>query len=323
MKFIKKNNYQIISYKAKLGLLFVSLITSIFILEFWLRFYRIGDDERNLLYKHHDLLGWFPKKNIKRMFTGSNTIHISHNTFGFRDKEFILDSEKKKVLILGDSFAYGYDSEVHDRFSEILDNNLNNHQIFNLGVSGYSTDQEFLLLKEYFHLINPDLVYLLYHHNDWYGNSVNHIYNGYYKPYFIHDSVKKSIRLKGVPVPKSIQHLKYEYPLLYKSKIVIWLTNIFYNNSEVISGSPQITFELLKEVKNFVKQNKSTDFKVGIVGNGSTQGLIEFLGNEKFDWISIDKDKNKKFFTSTGHWSKLGNERAAKKMLDHIKTSKK
>ena len=61
---------------------------------------------------------------------------------------------------------------------------------------------------------------------------------------------------------------------------------------------------------------------MGIVGNGSTPSLIEFLDNEKFDWISIDTDKGKKFFTSTGHWSKLGNERAAKKMLDHIKISK-
>jgi len=323
MKFIRDNIYQGISYKAKLGLFLVSLITSILIMEFLLRFYRIGDDERNLLYKHHDLLGWFPQKNIKRVFTGSNTIHIQHNNFGFRDKEFILESQKKKILILGDSFAYGYDSEVGDRFSEILDNNLENCEIFNLGVSGYSTDQEYLLLKEYFHLINPDVVYLFYHHNDWGGNSVNHIYNGYYKPYFIYDSGTESIHLKGVPVPKSIQHLKYEYPLLYKSKIVIWLTNIFYNNSEEISVNPKITFELLKEVKSFVKKNKNTDFKVGIVGNGSTPGLIEFLDNEEFDWISIDKDKDKKFFTSTGHWSKLGNERAAKKMLGHIKISKK
>ena len=47
------------------------------------------------------------------------------------------------------------------------------------------------------------------------------------------------------------------------------------------------------------KKNKKADFKVGIVGNGSTPGLIEFLDNEEFDWISIDKDKDKKFFIET------------------------
>jgi len=188
-------------------------------------------------------------KNVSREFTGANTIQINNNSHGFRDKEITFDNAKKRILILGDSFAYGYDSEVHERFSEILDNNLENYQIFNLGVGGYSTDQELLLLKEYYHLIEPDLVYLLYHHNDWHGNSVNHIYNGYYKPYFELDSETQLIRLNGVPVPKSIQHLKYEYPIFYKSKIVIWLTNILYNNNIVeISGNPQITF---KGNKNF------------------------------------------------------------------------
>lgn len=313
----------IISYKVKFGLVCVSLVISLSLLEFALRFYRVGDDERNLLYEHHKLLGWFPQKNVSREFTGANTIQINHNSNGFRDKEITFDNAKKRILILGDSFAYGYDSEVHERFSEILDNNLENYQIFNLGVSGYSTDQELLLLKEYYHLIEPDLVYLLYHHNDWHGNSVNHIYNGYYKPYFELDSETQLIRLNGVPVPKSIQHLKYEYPIFYKSKIVIWLTNILYNNNMVeISGNPQITFKLLKVIKIFVEQNKSADFKIGIVGNGSTPNLIEFLDNNKFDWISIDQDKDRKFFTSTGHWSKLGNIRAAKKMLDHIQKKK-
>ena len=321
---MKENNYQRTSYKAKLSLLFVSLLVSVFVLEFALRFYRVGDDERNLLYEHHKLLGWFPKKNMSKEFTGANTIQINHNSLGFRDKELSFDKGKKRILVLGDSFAYGYDSQLHQRFSEILDKKLECYQIFNFGISGYSTDQEFLLLKEYYHIIDPDLVYLLYHHNDWHGNSVNHIYNGYYKPYYVLDSETNSIRLKGIPVPKSIQHLKYEYPLFYKSKIVIWLTNILYNNNIVeISGNPQITFKLLKEIKIFVEQNKSADFKIGIVGNGSTPSLIEFLDNEKFDWISIDQDKDKKFFTSTGHWSKLGNKRAAEKMLDHIKVSKR
>lgn len=269
------------------------------------------------------MFGWFPQKNINRTFTGANTIQISHNSYGFRDKEFIIDSKKKKILILGDSFAYGYDSEMHERYSEILDNNLQDYEIFNLGVSGYSTDQELLLLKEYFHLINPDLVYLLYCHNDWYGNSVNHVYNGYYKPYYILDSETKLIRLKGIPVPKSMLHLKYEYPLLYKSKIAIWLTNLLHNNKIVeITENPQITFELLKELKSVTEQNQNTNFKVGIVGGGGTPGLTQFLSNEGFDWITIDKYLDEKFFTSSGHWTKLGNERAAKEMLDHIQREK-
>ena len=276
-----------------------------------------------MLYEHHELFGWFPQKNINRTFTGANTIQISHNSHGFRSKEFNFDSKKKKILILGDSFAYGYDSEVNERFSEILQNDLEDYEVFNLVVSGYSTDQELLLLKEYFHLINPDLVYLLYCHNDWNGNSLNHIYNGYYKPYYILDSETKSIQLKGVPVPKSMLHLKYEYPIIYKSKIAIWLTNILYNEKLVeISENPQITFEILREIKDYAKRNQNTHFKIGIVGHGDTPGLTEFLTNESFDWAIIDKNLNEKFFTTSGHWTKLGNKRAANEIIDHIEKKK-
>ena len=167
--------------------------------------------------------------------------------------------------------------------------------------------------------MKPDIVYLLYHHNDWYGNSVNHLYNGYYKPYFVHDPLVNSIKLMGVPVPKSIQHLKYEYPFIYKSKIAIWLTNILHNRKIAeITVNPKITFELLKELRKFVEQNQKADFKIGVVGNGNTPGLIQFLNEQNFSWISIDNDINNKIFTSSGHWTKSGNERAAKAILSHL-----
>ena len=309
----------IISYKVKFGLVCVSLVISLSLLEFALRFYRVGDDERNLLYEHHKLLGWFPQKNVSREFTGANTIQINHNSNGFRDKEITFDNAKKRILILGDSFAYGYDSEVHERFSEILDNNLENYQIFNLGVSGYSTDQELLLLKEYYHLIEPDLVYLLYHHNDWHGNSVNHIYNGYYKPYFSVDNNKGTLQLNGVPVPKSIKHLKYDFPFIYDSKIAIWLTQILYSSKiRDVKLKPNITFDILLELRKFVEENLNAKFKIGIVGNGNTPGLTEFFNTNEFDAVVIDQNKSKEFFTSTGHWSKLGNQRASEKILRHL-----
>jgi len=295
------------------------LVTSLSLLEFALRFYRLGDDERNLLYEHHELFGWFPQNDINRTFKGAKTIQVNHNSYGFRGSEFNLNTKKKKILILGDSFAYGYDSEEGEIFSQILGNELEDYEIFNLGVSGYSTDQELLLLKEYFHLIKPDLVYLLYCHNDWYGNSVNQIYNGYYKPYYIEESETDSIKLQGVPVPKSILHLKYEHPILYKSKIVIWLTSILYNeNLAEITVNPKITFKLLNEFKNYLKQNQDTQFKIGIVGYGDTPGLTDFLKNENFDWIVIDNNFDAKFFTKSGHWSALGKKNAAKKMSTHI-----
>ena len=66
------------------------------------------------------------------------------------------------------------------------------------------------------------------------------------------------------------------------------------------------------------KNQKLAKFKIGIVGNGNTPGLTEFLNTNGFDAIVIDQNKSKEFFTSTGHWSKLGNQRASEKILRHL-----
>ena len=138
----------------KISLTFFSLCFSLILLEFLLRYYRIGDDERNLLYLHDSFLGWFPQPHMSRQFTGAKKINIKHNSLGFRDKEFADNLEKKNLIFIGDSFAYGYDSEVENRFSELVSKELTNFDVYNLGVSGYSTDQEFLL-KKFSKNLNP------------------------------------------------------------------------------------------------------------------------------------------------------------------------
>ena len=63
----------------KICLSIFSFIFILLIIEFSLRYYRIGDDERNLLYQHVSDLGWFPQPNISREFTGAVKIKINHN----------------------------------------------------------------------------------------------------------------------------------------------------------------------------------------------------------------------------------------------------
>ena len=173
--------------------------------------------------------------------------------------------------------------------------------------------------KEYASQFKPKIVYLLYHHNDWHGNSVNHIYNGYYKPYFTLNNKTEELVPKGVPVPKSINHLKYEYPTIYKSKIAIWLTNILYNNHiSEINVNPEITFSILLRMRDYIEEDLNAEFKIAVVGNGQTPDLKNFLKSNNFDSIFIDENNSKEFFTSTGHWSILGNKRASEKIVSHL-----
>src|SRR5262249_24481267 len=83
------------------------------------------------------------------------------NSLGLRERE-LSDIAPDRILFLGDSFTYGYDAEVNERFSDLLQKELPQYGIVNAGVSGYGTDQEFLLMKRLWNHVNPKYVVLTF-----------------------------------------------------------------------------------------------------------------------------------------------------------------
>ncbi|HWH77554.1 MAG TPA: hypothetical protein VNT76_09290, partial [Candidatus Binatus sp.] len=114
----------------------------------------LHQDERNLTYRYDPKLGWFPIAHSKKIFAGNRTIHVEHNSRGFRDIEHIIDT-RPRMMVLGDSFVWGYDVEQTERFTDKLRAQLTDWSIYNLGVSGYGTDQEYLLLKQQYDFYRP------------------------------------------------------------------------------------------------------------------------------------------------------------------------
>src|SRR6266508_4570513 len=111
-----------------------------------LRYLRLDQTERTLLYAHDAELGWFSVPNSESRFTGTRTVSVRHNSLGLRDIEQDR-APKPTILFVGDSFVWGYDAEADERFTELLRPAMPDFRIVNAGVSGYGTDQEFLLLR--------------------------------------------------------------------------------------------------------------------------------------------------------------------------------
>lgn len=97
---------------------------------------------------------------------------IRFNSSGFRDNEF---SEGKKqgvfrIAILGDSFEESVQLALSDTWQKVLERQLKEAgkdiEVYNFGVSGYGTDQEWLTLKEKVWKFKPDLVILAFTGND-------------------------------------------------------------------------------------------------------------------------------------------------------------
>ena len=149
-----------------------------------LRILREGASERSLTYRYDADLGWAPIPNSSSTITTARTIEVQHNSLGFRDTEFERDA-RPAMLFIGDSFVWGVDAEADERFTDLLRSRNSNFRIVNAGVSGYGTDQEYLLLQRIWPTIQPDVVVLIFcTANDRLDNGTNVRYDGYQKPYF-------------------------------------------------------------------------------------------------------------------------------------------
>src|SRR5664279_2417971 len=129
-------------------------------------------------------LGWAPIPSSSSIITTARTIHAQHNSLGFRDIEFERDA-RPTMLFIGDSFVWGVDAEANERFTDLLRSRISNTAIVNAGVSGYGTDQEYLLLQRIWPTFQPAVVVLIFcTANDRLDNGTNVRYDGYQKPYF-------------------------------------------------------------------------------------------------------------------------------------------
>lgn len=143
------------------------------------------ESERANFWLHDHELGWKHRKNQQGTMKHIDfSISVSINSRGDRDDEYLeRNPEKKRIVVTGDSFAWGFGVEKNERFSEVIENKYNHLEVINTAVSGYSTDQEFLKLVSDIEALKPDLVILLLHKNDFGGNTSPNEY-GYEKPFF-------------------------------------------------------------------------------------------------------------------------------------------
>lgn len=113
------------------------------------------------------------KPNIERTLihppTGEPAFFLTTNAMGLRsDVEIQLQvpPNTKRILCLGDSYTFGYGVEAHESYPQYLErflnqrpNNRYRYQVINAGfASGFSTDGEYLYLREIGIRFSPDVV---------------------------------------------------------------------------------------------------------------------------------------------------------------------
>lgn len=269
----------------------------------------VYEEERALLYRYDSRLGWFPRPDSSRTFAGSRQITATHNSRGFRDIEH-QKSDKPGLLVLGDSFVWGYDVEATERFTEKLRPRMPGWDVYNLGVSGYATDQELLLLTDLFDYYRPRIILLIFcSYNDFLDNATNTIFQGaYYKPYF--NATSQGISLQGVPVPTSLSYFSRQHPLLAKSYLVRLTVKAF---APPLVNVPNPTFAIMKQLNEFVTQ-KGSQLVVGL--EQPHDELETYLQMAKIPYIQLDGAE--RFPDNGWHWTPDGHTAVSNAVFDFL-----
>jgi lysophospholipase L1-like esterase len=148
---------------------------------------------------HDPELGWFhrPGRTGRTDLGGPDSGSFRINSLGLRGAEVRLPKPPgcSRVLAFGDSFVFGVGVDEENLFTTRLAERLRDAtsecvEVVNMGVTGYSTDQEYLLLKRLGERLSPDVVLLVICDNDFEGNQLDFAYRRYYKPWFALDETE-------------------------------------------------------------------------------------------------------------------------------------
>jgi hypothetical protein len=257
-------------------------------------------------YAHDRELGWFPIAGDRRQVVASRPFEVAHNHLGFRDVDH---GEKKapRILFLGDSFVWGFDVEQAERFTERLRELAPEWEIVNVGVAGYGTDQELLLLERFHDSFHPDVVILVHCSNDV-GDSGTNLRYGGYKPYFVTGT--RGLELRGVPVPVSLSFRYSQHPVLFHSYTVRAAATVAHVLlDEAVVHVPDPTNEVIGEMQRWVT-GRGARFAVGLVAeNADIRRLCKRRG---IPWVDLDGVE--RYPEHAAHWTPAGHRAVAERI---------
>jgi hypothetical protein len=259
-------------------------------------------------YQHDPELGWSPTPNSTIVTSLPRIMTVQHNSLGLRDVELDERDSRPGVLFLGDSFVWGYNVEEHERFTDLLRRELPEYRIVNAGVSGYGTDQEYLLMRRIWDAIKPTVVVLMFCvENDRADNSSNLRYFSY-KPY-LRRTDDRNWEFAGQPPPKE-RHARLKESYLAQKFMLARLAisayvEIRYRRITV----PDPTEQLIGMIREFVEA-KGARMVVGV--QRDEPQLEAFLQSRGIPHVSFE---GAGFYDSSKHWTPSGNEFVARRLL--------
>ena len=278
---------------------------------------------------------------------------VTINRKGFRGPEvsYARENAGKRVLVLGDSLVWGFGVNFGDMFTTQMEKLLPNTQVVNLGVSGYSTDQELLLYQDEGRKYRADIVVIVVAANDRAGNERNVENLIYGKPRFI---VRNgNLELTNNPVEETSWMKRAAVWLTWRSFVLSQLHRTIYQagatgamapekirereNSEITDSSGvnhkrtaplaawEITLRLLMEMKRTIEKDGAELLVVlsDGIGMSAASEIGAFLKSSQINGIFLDEylgaNDPSLHLPDQVHWSPAGNKIVASVVAEKLR----
>ena len=199
---------------------------------------------------HHDIL---PNTDQYEIWGGKIKQRLITNSIGFRDKEKKnvkkINKEKKRILLIGDSFIEGSGLNYEDTLAGQLDNYLGfNYEILNSAVGSYSPSIYYKKTKYYINegfKFDQALVFL----------DVSDIYDEMFIKFNNEGNILTFEETKKVSTPKKIFYSVGRF--LRDNSTIFRFLNILSDRTELIKNYLKLKIKASKELnKDFFKTNR-------------------------------------------------------------------
>lgn len=132
-------------------------------------------NERDRYLQLDPYLGWRPRPGASAVYRRQEyTVEVRINAHGLRDRERPAQPTGPRLLALGDSFVEGYTVPLEATVTQQLEAQLQGcaAEVWNGGVGGYSTDQEYLYFVHHGAALEPRVTLLFLYYNDILANTI-------------------------------------------------------------------------------------------------------------------------------------------------------
>jgi len=162
-------------------------------------------------YKRDAETGWVLKPGYRAVMQekegGASYLYFAVNQYGFRSFDSESDfPQEGSAILAGDSFVQGFWLSQKETLAHALSRRMDGGYVYNLGIGGYSTDQEYTTLKKWLGRIKAPWVILFYFNNDL---RYNHTPYGFGQPKPLYPSVNGRLDFDGLK-PLSISQFSDE-----------------------------------------------------------------------------------------------------------------